>query len=751
MNGHRRWEIGDVVYRLRVLLMTAAIFGLMSVLLPGVFPTWFNIGNMLRATSTDAFAAVAFTLVLLMGHLDLSVGAAMGVGGACVMYLQPALGWPGTILAVSCIGGGIGLVNGILVAKVRINSFIVTLGMMTILVGLTRIILGGGSVSLKDADEGMRVVEVLDPMMPWSPRVLMVFLPVVAVELFLRRTRAGRNLFLIGGNAEAAWHAGIAVDRHVIGVFVLSGVLSTMGGVVTALGQNTAMPNLGAKTLMLVVAAVIVGGTSMAGGRGSAVMSVVALFMLNCLTNGLSYLGASKSVKLVSQGAVLAAVILYDAVRTSRLETIRGQRRELLKEFDSLQEERTEDEEMTHRKKDITLAVVCISAVACVAIVAIVAMWTYAVYHASPGGRAGGSVSPPQDFDPLALKATDGQPLVWIDHSPLEAPPRPDDPASLPRDDLLHWYDYVYAGWDTPKLPMPDSPGDGPRGKKVISLQYMDHPYWTGYRNGMQRLADRYGMELVMMEAGNDNKLQMDQVQQAIAGRPDMVIITPVDAKGAVPMLKKLHDAGIPTIASNLLPVDEGHRYAITWTGPDDWGQMRMLAREFARKMKGAGGYCIVRHVAGTSCFLSRTWSVVSELKKIAPTMTCLDMQTTDLDAEKTKRQVSAWLDEFGDRLKGIVSADDSKAQIGIVEALKEAGRNDVVCVSAGSSGTGLDFIKKGRLHAVTYQSAEADGALPIEIAARWFRGETIDRPIFYLRKIIITRENVEDFYPPQW
>jgi ABC-type sugar transport system substrate-binding protein len=88
---------------------------------------------------------------------------------------------------------------------------------------------------------------------------------------------------------------------------------------------------------------------------------------------------------------------------------------------------------------------------------------------------------------------------------------------------------------------------------------------------------------------------------------------------------------------------------------------------------------------------------------------------------------------------------------VGIVEALKDAGRTDVVCVSAGSSRTGLTYLKDGKLHAVTYQSAEADGALPVEIAARWFRGEKIDRPVYYLYKHIITVRDVDQFWPAQW
>ena len=99
----------------------------------------------------------------------------------------------------------------------------------------------------------------------------------------------------------------------------------------------------------------------------------------------------------------------------------------------------------------------------------------------------------------------------------------------------------------------------------------------------------------------------------------------------------------------------------------------------------------------------------------------------------------------------GLTEADMQKAQVGIAEALRDAGRSDVICVAAGSSRTGLTLIREGRLHAVTYQSAEGDGALPIEIAARWFRGEAVDRPVYYIRKAVITAANVKEFLPAQW
>jgi len=354
--------------------------------------------------------------------------------------------------------------------------------------------------------------------------------------------------------------------------------------------------------------------------------------------------------------------------------------------------------------------------------------------------------------DVSGLKSADNQPLIIIDPSPLKAPPRPADGSKLPEEDPLHWYDMEYAGWNCTKANLPKSPANGAKGKYVMCLRHMDHPYTTAYTRGMEKVAKPYGIRLKTLTAGNaDVNIQSQQVDQVINERPDLVIIFPVDATAVVPMLRKLNQAGIPVIASNLLPVDQGMPYVLTWTGPDDWGQFRMLARQFARKMNHEGGYCIVRHMPGGSPFFSRTFAVVSELKKIAPKMKCLDMQTTMLEAEKTAQVVSGWITKYGPELKGIVSADDSGAQIGINEACKNAGREAIVRVAAGNSKVGMDFIKAGSLHAITYQSPEADGALPMKLAADWFNGKTGLKPVYYLPKHIITAKDVENYLPAQW
>lgn len=353
-------------------------------------------------------------------------------------------------------------------------------------------------------------------------------------------------------------------------------------------------------------------------------------------------------------------------------------------------------------------------------------------------------------LDISSVVGSDGQPLL-LDLEKKEIPERPADPDALPEEDPMHWYDMEYAGWGaTEKVNIPDSPADGCIGKKVIVIINGDHPYLTAYSNGATIAGDAYGMEVQVMSPNWDLNVQNQQIDQAINARPDMIVLIPLDAKAAVTQFRKINEAGIPCIASNMLPEAEAMKYVIGWTGPDDWGQFRMLANAVAEEIGGQGGVCYVQHAPGGSPYFARCWGPLSEFAANYPGLKTLDMQAPGFEADKTKQLVSDWITKFGDELKLIVAADDSAQAIGIVEALKEAGREDVKLIAAGNSKVGMDYVKSGEIFAISYQSAEADGATPMKMAADWFNGKTVD-PIYYLPKHVITAADVDDFMPAQW
>jgi len=347
------------------------------------------------------------------------------------------------------------------------------------------------------------------------------------------------------------------------------------------------------------------------------------------------------------------------------------------------------------------------------------------------------------------ILAADGQPLL-LPGEEKEIPDRPADPSALPATDPLHWWDMEYAGWTTVKETMPESPKDGARGKSVTLIVHGDHPWTTAYINGAKKAADAYGMTLKTMSPNWDLNVQNQMIDQAINEKPDAIVLIPIDANAAVQQFKKIYDSGIPLVSSNTLSVDEAMRYTIGWSGPDDWGQFRMLTRVFAEELNYEGGYACVSHNPGGSPFFARTDGPISELATIAPNMTLLERQAPGFDAAAVTQLVSDWITKYGDELKGIIAADDSAQLIGIIDALDRANRKDIVVVAAGNSKAGMDALKAGDALAITYQTTEGDGAAAMKTAAMFFAGQEIP-PVTYLPKHIITIDDVDDFMPAQW
>ncbi len=346
------------------------------------------------------------------------------------------------------------------------------------------------------------------------------------------------------------------------------------------------------------------------------------------------------------------------------------------------------------------------------------------------------------------LSSNDRLLITW-NTRPKEIPTRPRTPSQYPRTDSRHWYDMEYAGWGVQKCGVMESPADGARGKRVAFLQPGLHPYHVAFAEGLARIAERAGVSVHTLLGSMTMESQDEQVKRAMDEHPDLVILVPISSEACTRWVQQLHARGIPVIVSNYIPNEEAYRYILSWCGPDDWGQYRMLARSFAERMHQKGGYAIVRHIPGSSCYEARTWSVVTELAATAPRMHCLAMgdavREGTFDPGLAERLVSGWIAQYGNELRGIVGPDDDIAMGGINAALAAAGREDVVRVGAGSTQKGMALVKEGKLHAITFQPAQADGALAMKIAVDWFSGLDI-QPINYLPKYIVTRENVDDF-----
>jgi ribose transport system permease protein len=328
--------------RYRIYLLLAAVLAVMSLFAPK-FLNAYNLTVITKAASLNALVAAGFTLVMICGELDLSIGSTLTLGAMLAIGLQPALGWAGSCAAAVAAGAVIGLVNGLLVSRARINSFIVTLGSLTVVQGLIYLYSHGASLSVTGSADFALADFLEKPLVPLlTPRVLVTVLLVGLFQVFMTATRPGRNFHLVGGNKQTAWASGISPSLYVTAAFILSGLLAALGGALFAISMSSATTDLGASALMDVISATIIGGTAMSGGKGSVVRSAVAVLTFAALFNGFNRLGLGSEFRIFVSGLVLALVVLHEAWTVYRHEQTRGRRPNLMDELRRKKEDKQE-------------------------------------------------------------------------------------------------------------------------------------------------------------------------------------------------------------------------------------------------------------------------------------------------------------------------------------------------------------------------------------------------------------------------
>lgn len=296
------------------------------------FLSLYNMRSILKGASLSGITAIGFTIIIVLGHLDLSIGAVLMLSGMLCIGLQPHLGWPGSFLAAVASGTFIGLINGLIVVKAHLNSFIVTLGTQIITLGLMHLYSRGGSLYVDD----FALADWLDTTVLYilTPMTILTLVLVFIFSFFLNQTRWGRYFFIIGGNPETAWLAGLPRDRMIITGFMLSSGLAALGGAVFAMSISsmTSYAILGNKTLMQVISAVIIGGSLLDGGNGSIIKSYFGVLLLIVINNGLGCFGLGFEVQIFINGLILALVVLYESFSSFHLNRRKGRRSFLMKE-----------------------------------------------------------------------------------------------------------------------------------------------------------------------------------------------------------------------------------------------------------------------------------------------------------------------------------------------------------------------------------------------------------------------------------
>ena len=289
------------------------------------FLTFDNVIGILLATAVNGILALGVTFVIISGGIDLSVGTVLTVSAVMTGVFITNNHWPiwlgmlGGILT----GGLAGFVNGVIIAKMKIPPFIATLGMLNITKGLALVISGLKPIYFNDTPifRSLAMDSIIGQVIPKLDipnAVLVLFTAAIIANLILSKTILGRYNFAIGSNEEATRLSGVNVDSWKIAVYTLCGLFAGLAGVVIAARLNSAQPALGAGYELDAIAATVIGGTSLSGGEGSIVGTVIGAFIISTLTNGLRIMSVPQEWQLVVTGGIVVLAVYADILRRRR-------------------------------------------------------------------------------------------------------------------------------------------------------------------------------------------------------------------------------------------------------------------------------------------------------------------------------------------------------------------------------------------------------------------------------------------------
>lgn len=298
--------------RVGILMVLVALVLLMAIFAPN-FNRVDNLLNIARSISVNAILAAGLTFVILTGGIDLSVGSIVAVSGV-VAVIAAIAGVPAP-LAITlgmAVGAVCGLINGLLTAYLALAPFIVTLGTMTFLRGLAYTITNGQPI----VSSGLNFKDLGNGYLAGIPVPVLVMLAVYLVAWFvLERTRYGRHVYAVGGNAQAARLAGVRANRVILSVYVVAGICAGLAGVIFAARVISAQPTAGTGYELDAIAAVVLGGTSLVGGRGRIVGTLIGAIILGVLTTGLILLNVQFFTQLLIKGVVIILAVAIDSLK----------------------------------------------------------------------------------------------------------------------------------------------------------------------------------------------------------------------------------------------------------------------------------------------------------------------------------------------------------------------------------------------------------------------------------------------------
>lgn len=274
------------------------------------FLTWANLSNVIRQNAFTCILAAGMSFVILTGGIDLSVGSVVGLTGVvCADLLTRQIGAPAAVSATLSLGLLIGVINGVFVTRLKIPAFVVTLAMMLIVRGL--------AFKYTDARTITGLPPSFSSISTTTASAAITCLVFLAGWLALARTAFGRHVYAVGGNSDAAWLSGVRVERVQLAVYAIAGVSAALAGVLVASRLSAGYPRAGEYYELDAIAAVVVGGTSLFGGRGSIWGALAGAFFIGIINNGLNLFQVSTYDQLIVKGAVLLAAASFDRWRNA--------------------------------------------------------------------------------------------------------------------------------------------------------------------------------------------------------------------------------------------------------------------------------------------------------------------------------------------------------------------------------------------------------------------------------------------------
>ncbi len=297
------------------------IFAVFSFLSP-YFLTRDNILGILLATAVNGVLALGVTFVIITGGIDLSVGTVMTLSAVMtgVAITNAGLPIPVGIVAGLATGLTCGLVNGLIISRMKVPPFIATLGMMMIARGLSLVISEVKPIYFNDTPLFRQltmgsVVGAVVPGLPIPNAVLILFGAALVAAFILAKTVLGRYAIAIGSNEEATRLSGVNVANWKTSIYALCGLFSGLAGVMIASRLNSAQPALGAGYELDAIAAVVIGGTSLSGGEGTILGTIIGAFIISTLTNGLRIMGVAQEWQMVVTGVIVILAVILDILR----------------------------------------------------------------------------------------------------------------------------------------------------------------------------------------------------------------------------------------------------------------------------------------------------------------------------------------------------------------------------------------------------------------------------------------------------